>query len=88
MKMEYILIRKEKMKNSKSEDENIITIPLSPLGLILLAEKNNTIGIITTPTILAPIVDPILAKVAIFSRSLEFKDKAGIIDQNPVSLNE
>lgn len=32
--MEYILIRKEKMKNSKSEDENIITIPLSPLGLI------------------------------------------------------
>ena len=37
MKMEYILIKKDKTKKTKNKDENIIVIPSSPLMLI---EKN------------------------------------------------
>ncbi len=37
MKMEYILIRKDKTKKIKNKDENVIVIPSSPLMLI---EKN------------------------------------------------
>ena len=42
---------------------------LSPEPLLFVIEKNKTIGMMATPTILAPIVEPIRAKVAIFSRS-------------------
>lgn len=37
MKMEYILIKKDKTKNNKNKDENVIVLPSSPLMLI---EKN------------------------------------------------
>ena len=42
---------------------------LSPEPPVLVIEKNKTIGMMATPTMLAPIVEPIRAKVAIFSRS-------------------
>ena len=61
---------------------------LSPLGLALLAEKKRMIGVMTTPTRLAPMVEPTLAKVEVFSLSRESRDKAGIMAQKPVSLNE
>ena len=61
---------------------------LSPAPPFLLIEKKRTIGMITTLTMLPPMVEPIRAKVAVFSRSCDEKDKAGIMDQKPISLKE
>jgi len=59
--------------------------PVPPLDLI---EKKRTTGMMITPTKLPPTVEPIRAKVAVFSRYSESKEIAGIIDQKATSLNE
>ena len=54
----------------------------------LVTEKKRTIGMITTPTMLPPMVEPTRAKVAVFSRSSELKVRAGTMDQKLMSLKE
>ena len=60
----------------------------SPEPPFFVNEKNNTNGMITIPTKLAPIFEPIRAKVEIFSRSPESNVNEDISDQKLVSLNE
>ena len=67
---------------------NAIQPRLSPWPLLDLTENIKTIGITITPTMLAPMLEPTRAYVAVFSRSAESNEIAGIIDQKPTSLNE
>ena len=60
----------------------------SPAPLFFVREKNKINGMITIPTRLAPMFDPIRANVEIFSRSPESNVREDISDQKLVSLNE
>ena len=56
--------------------------------MFFVREKNKINGMITIPTRLAPMFDPIRANVEIFSRSPESNVREDISDQKLVSLNE